>query len=87
MWSFPCSGVLFRQINVCKAKKLTNMRAAHRDIAEGIVPPIDVTLDYGLEIIGVSVRDITGPRRLRPLPTIWGKMPRHQASQRLTGYT
>ncbi|CBZ51488.1 GTP-binding protein TypA, related [Neospora caninum Liverpool] len=40
-------------INVCKAKKLTNMRAAHKEISEGIVPPIEVTLDYGMEIIGV----------------------------------
>nr|CEL65438.1 TPA: GTP-binding protein TypA, related [Neospora caninum Liverpool] len=52
-------------INVCKAKKLTNMRAAHKEISEGIVPPIEVTLDYGMEIIGANeVMEVT-PRSIR----------------------
>ncbi|PFH32271.1 elongation factor Tu GTP binding domain-containing protein [Besnoitia besnoiti] len=52
-------------INVCKAKKLTNMRAAHKEINEGVVPPIEVTLDYGMEIIGANeVMEVT-PKSIR----------------------
>ncbi|PHJ22039.1 elongation factor tu gtp binding domain-containing protein [Cystoisospora suis] len=52
-------------INVCKAKKLTNMRAAHKDVAEGIVPSFDVTLDYGLEVLGANeVMEVT-PKSIR----------------------
>jgi predicted membrane GTPase involved in stress response len=38
------------QVNVCKKKALTNMRAAGKDGITMISEPIPVTLDYALEV-------------------------------------
>lgn len=40
----------FRQVNPCKKKALTNMRAAGKDATVVISEPIPVTLDYALEV-------------------------------------
>ena len=39
------------QVNPCKKKALTNMRAAGKDATVVISEPIPVTLDYALEFI------------------------------------
>lgn len=38
------------QVNPCKKKALTNMRAAGKDATVVISEPIPVTLDYALEV-------------------------------------
>jgi GTP-binding protein len=38
-------------VNVCKAKKLTNMRSATADVLEVLSTPIEVTLEFGLDYI------------------------------------
>lgn len=38
-------------LNVCKMKKLTNMRSAGADVLEVLQTPIDVTLEFGLDYI------------------------------------
>ncbi|CEL92887.1 unnamed protein product [Vitrella brassicaformis CCMP3155] len=40
------------KVNVCKEKALTNVRSATKTITEGVVPPIEVTLDSAVEYIG-----------------------------------
>ncbi len=39
------------EINVCKGKQLTNMRASGSDKAISLEPPITMTLEEGLEYI------------------------------------
>lgn len=38
-------------LNVCKMKKLTNMRSAGADVMEVLQTPVDVTLEFGLDYI------------------------------------
>lgn len=38
-------------LNVCKTKKLTNMRSAGADVLEVLQTPIEVTLEFGLDYI------------------------------------
>lgn len=38
-------------VNVCKAKKLTNMRSATADVLEVLQTPVEVTLEFGLDYI------------------------------------
>ncbi|WP_373531057.1 translational GTPase TypA [Vampirovibrio sp.] len=38
-------------LNVCKTKKLTNMRSAGADVLEVLQTPVDVTLEFGLDYI------------------------------------
>lgn len=40
------------EVNVCKGKKLTNMRASGSDDGIILVPPREITLDFALEYIG-----------------------------------
>ena len=39
------------EINVCKTKKLTNMRSAGAEVLEGMPPPIELSLEQALEYI------------------------------------
>ena len=39
------------EINVCKTKKLTNMRSAGAEVLEGLPPPIELSLEESLEYI------------------------------------
>ncbi len=41
-------------VNVCKAKKLTNMRSATADVLEVLSTPIEVTLEFGLDYIATD---------------------------------
>lgn len=45
------------QVNPCKKKALTNMRAAGKDATTVISEPIPVTLDYALEVGGQRLAD------------------------------
>lgn len=40
--------------NVCKTKKLTNMRSATADVMEVLSTPIEVTLEFGLDYIAMD---------------------------------
>ncbi|CAM9280524.1 unnamed protein product [Choristocarpus tenellus] len=39
------------RVNVCKQKALNNIRSATKSISEGLVPPIEVNLDFAVEYI------------------------------------
>ncbi|KAL8440408.1 hypothetical protein Efla_000296 [Eimeria flavescens] len=52
-------------VNICKAKKLTNMRAATKSVSEGISPPLTLNLDSALDLIGPGeVVEVT-PQNIR----------------------
>ena len=38
-------------VNVCRAKKLTNMRASTADIAVKLVPPVILSLEQALDFL------------------------------------
>jgi GTP-binding protein len=38
-------------VNVCRAKKLTNMRASTKDIAIGLTPSVDLSLEQALDFL------------------------------------
>jgi GTP-binding protein len=38
-------------VNVCRAKKLTNMRASTKDIAIGLTPPTMLSLEQALDFL------------------------------------
>jgi GTP-binding protein len=40
------------EVNVCRTKKLTNMRSSGADEALTLTPPKEITLDFALEYIG-----------------------------------
>jgi GTP-binding protein len=44
------------EVNICKTKKLTNMRSSGADDAIILTPPKEITLDYALEYIGPANR-------------------------------
>ncbi|WP_447979125.1 translational GTPase TypA [Candidatus Nitrospira bockiana] len=52
-------------VNVCKAKHLTNMRASGSDEALTLTPPRQVTLEYALEYIGPDELVEVTPTSLR----------------------
>ncbi len=52
-------------INVCKAKHLTNMRASGADEALALTPPRQVTLEFALEYIGPDELVELTPNHLR----------------------
>lgn len=53
------------EVNVCKAKKLTNMRSSSADMAIILTPPKEITLDYALEYIGGDELLEVTPKSLR----------------------
>ncbi|WP_447974588.1 translational GTPase TypA [Nitrospira sp. Kam-Ns4a] len=52
-------------VNVCKTKHLTNMRASGSDEALTLTPPRQVTLDFALEYIGPDELVEATPSRIR----------------------
>jgi len=42
------------EVNVCKTKALTNMRAATKEMKTGVVPPIDMSLDACVEYLAAD---------------------------------
>jgi len=53
------------EINVCKTKKLTNMRSSGSDEAIILTPPKEVTLDFALEYIGADELVEVTPQSIR----------------------
>ncbi len=53
------------EINVCKAKKQTNVRSENADIAIALVPPIRLTLEAALDFIGEDELLEVTPQSLR----------------------
>lgn len=52
-------------INVCKTKKLTNMRSASADVLEVLQTPVDVTLEFGLDYIELDELMEVTPQSIR----------------------
>ncbi len=53
------------RVNICKAKRLTNMRSATSDVLEVLSTPIEVTLEFGLDFIqGEELMEVT-PESIR----------------------
>ena len=53
------------EVNVCKGKKLTNMRASGSDSSIILTPPKEVTLDFALEYIGADELAEVTPKSIR----------------------
>jgi hypothetical protein len=53
------------EINVCKTKKLTNMRSSGNDDAIILTPPKEITLDFALEYIGPDELVEVTPQSIR----------------------
>jgi GTP-binding protein len=52
-------------LNVCKTKKLTNMRSATADVLEVLQTPIEVTLEFGLDYIAPDELMEVTPQNIR----------------------
>ncbi|CDJ51299.1 GTP-binding protein TypA, putative [Eimeria brunetti] len=52
-------------VNICKAKKLTNMRSATKTITEGLIPPKKINLDAALDLIGPGEIVEVTPKHIR----------------------
>lgn len=52
-------------VNVCKQKQLTNMRAAGSDEALVLTPPREMTLEFAMEYIGPDELVEVTPKSLR----------------------
>lgn len=52
-------------VNVCKAKKLTNMRSATADVLEVLATPVDVTLEFGLDYVSTDELMEVTPKSIR----------------------
>ncbi len=53
------------EVNVCRQKKMSNMRSSGADFAVVITPPREITLDYALEYIGSDELVEVTPKSLR----------------------
>ena len=53
------------EINVCRTKKLTNMRSSGADDALTLTPPREITLDFALEYIGKDELVEVTPQSIR----------------------
>jgi GTP-binding protein len=52
-------------VNLCKTKKLTNMRSATADVLEVLSTPIEVTLEFGLDYIATDELMEVTPQSIR----------------------
>jgi len=55
------------QVNVCKTKQLTNMRASGSDEATKLVPPLELNLDLAVEYIAEDELVEVTPTKIRML--------------------
>lgn len=53
------------EVNVCRTKKLTNMRSSGADEALILTPPKEITLDFALEYIGADELAEVTPLNIR----------------------
>lgn len=69
------------EINVCKTKKLTNMRSAGAEVLEGLPPPVEMSLEEGLEYLNNDeLLEIT-PKSIRLRKAILDANKRKSASK------
>ncbi len=61
------------KLNVCRPKKLTNMRSATADVMEVLSTPIEVTLEFGLDYIAVDELMEVTPDSIRLRKAQFGK--------------
>jgi len=69
-------------INVCKEKKLTNMRSATADIAKRLSPPIKLSLEDALDFIADDELVEVTPQNFRLRKKVMSSTARHRAAGR-----
>ena len=52
-------------VNVCKTKKLTNMRSAGQDVLDVLQTPVDLTLEFGLDFSAIDELMEVTPKSIR----------------------
>ncbi len=70
------------EVNVCKAKHLTNMRSSTGDIAVRLTPPIEMSLDRAIEYIGSDELVEVTPKNIRMRKKILDANMRKRAEKR-----
>ena len=65
-------------INVCKEKKLTNMRSANADIAKRLSPPVKLSLEDALDFIGDDELVEVTPQNFRLRKKVLSSTARHR---------
>ncbi len=53
------------RVNICKAKRLTNMRSATSEVLEVLSTPINITLEFGLDFIQIDELMEVTPESIR----------------------
>eukprot|EP00968_Pinguiococcus_pyrenoidosus_P017470 scaffold1741_cov262-Pinguiococcus_pyrenoidosus.AAC.23 len=53
------------KVNVCKTKALNNIRSATKEVSDGVIPPVDLTLDSAVEYIQDDEEVEVTPNSLR----------------------
>ena len=71
------------EVNVCKTKKLTNMRAAGAEVLETLPPPIEMSLEEGLEYINNDELLEVTPKSIRLRKAILEPNKRKQANKEI----
>ena len=69
------------EINVCKTKKLTNMRSSGSDDAIILTPPKEVSLDFALEYIGSDELVEVTPKSIRLRKRVLSSIERKKISR------
>ncbi len=70
------------EVNVCKAKHLTNMRSSNSDIAVRLTPPVVMSLDRAIEYIGADELVEVTPASIRMRKRILDAAQRRKALKR-----
>ena len=71
-------------VNVCKEKKLTNMRASSADIAIKLSPPVRMSLEEALDFIAEDeVMEVT-PKNVRLRKRVLSNDERHRVRRNKT---
>ena len=71
------------EVNVCKTKKLTNMRSAGAEVLETLPPPIEMSLEEGLEYINNDELLEVTPKSVRLRKAILDPNKRKQANKEI----
>lgn len=69
------------EVNVCKGKKLTNVRSENADIAIQLTPPIELTLEQALDFISEDELLEVTPKNLRVRKKVLNTTFRHVAQR------
>ena len=71
-------------INVCKEKKLTNMRSSTADIAKRLSPPVELSLEDALDFIADDELVEVTPQNVRLRKKVLSGTARHREQRNLT---